>query len=131
MLVALSIGAICAAFRGLIFGTPAGSVPWWSALVLAVFFIALAIFLNRGLYIRVDEFTITFAPNQFRHTTFPRRDVARIRGVTSGFYGELLLLRSDGSTVASIPGVLWGRAGAQALADYLHVPFEGSQRIRS
>jgi hypothetical protein len=97
----------------------------------AVPFVGAAILLNRALYIRVNDSTIMFSPTRFGHREFPRQDLARIEGVSSGLYGRVVFLRTDGSTVQRVPGIMWGRAGLQSLADYLGIPFEGAQLIRS
>ena len=83
LLVALAVGAFWVALRALINGTPADSVPWWFPLIFAVPFVGVAILLNRALYIRVDDSTIMFSPTRFGHREFPRRDLARIQGVSS------------------------------------------------
>jgi hypothetical protein len=129
--VALGVGAIWVALQALINGTPADSVPWWFPLIFAVPFVSAAILLNRAIYIRVNGSAIMFSPTRFGHREFPRQDLARIQGVSSGLYGRVAFLRTDGSTVQSIPGSMWGRAGLQSLADYLGIPFDGAHLIRS
>ena len=131
LFVALAVGAFWVALRALINGTPADSVPWWFPLIFAVAFVELAIWLNRGFYIRVNDSTIMFSPTRFGHGEFTRQDLARIQGVSYGLDGRAVFLRADGSTVQSIPGMVWGRAGLQSLADYLGIPFDGAQLVRS
>ena len=90
----------------------------------ALVLIGAAVFV-RTAYIEVDDSRIIFGP-RILHRTFNRRDVARIRTVAfSPSSRRTLLLRADGSTLWSLPGSFWGRAGLQSLADYLGVPFEG------
>ena len=98
---ALAVGALWVALQALIHGTPADSVPWWFALIFAVLVVGAASLRNRAVSIRVNA------------------------------YGRVAFLLTDGSTVQSIPGSMWGRAGLQSLADYLGIPFEGAQLIRS
>ena len=128
MSIALAVGAGWLSFQALIKGVPPGSVPWWSPLVFAALFLGFAVFVNRGFYIRVDDSTVMLSPG---HRTFARRDVARIRGLSSGFYGAAAFLRPDGSALEVLPAAMWGRAGLQSLADHLGVPFDGAQKVRS
>jgi hypothetical protein len=130
----LSVGLACfmlwSAIQSLIHGTSRGAVPWWFPAILAVVLIGFAA-LSRKTYIRVDDSTIVFGPNFLGRRTFDRGDVARIRGSSSPLTNRTVFLRSDGSTLWSTAGLLWGRAGLQSLADHLGVPLDGAASIRS
>jgi len=130
----LFVGVACfmlwSAIQSLIHGTPPDAVPWWFPGILAAFLIGIAA-LFRKIYIRVGDSTIVFGPNFLGRRTFDRREVARIRGSSSPLSNRTVFLRSDGSTLWSTAGLLWGRAGLQSLADYLGVPLDGAESIRS
>jgi len=96
----------------------------WFIGAFGVLMIALAVF-SRTVYIRVDDSTIIFGPKLLARSSFDRREVARIWASQSPLTRRTLFLRSDGSTLYSTSGLLWGGAGLQSLADYLGVPFEG------
>jgi len=89
----------------------------------ALFWIALVVGAHKT-YIQVDASAIIFGPQLFRRRTFDRRQVARIRASHSPLTRRTLFLRSDGSTLYSTPGVIWGRDRLQSLADYLGVPLQ-------
>ena len=89
----------------------------------ALFWIALVVGAQK-VYIQVNDSTIIFGPRLPGRRTFDRREVARIRASHSPLTRRTLFLRSDGSTLYSTPGVMWGRDGLQKLADYLGVPLE-------
>ena len=89
----------------------------------ALFFIALVVGSQKA-YIRVDDSAIIFGPKLPGRRTFDRREVAGIRASHSPLTRRTTFLRSDGSTLYSTPGVVWGRDGLQRLADYLGVPLE-------
>lgn len=130
MFVALAGFMLWSAVQSLIHGTPSGAVPWWFPGLFAVVLIGIAAMPLKA-YIRVDDSTVVFGPNFLGRRTFDRRDVARIRGSSSPITNRTVFLRSDGSTLWSTAGVLWGRAGLQSLADYLGVPLDGAESIRS
>jgi hypothetical protein len=90
---------------------------------LAVLSVAFAAFFGSA-YIRVDDSSIVFGPGLLGRR-FNRLDVARIRAARRTITRRTVLLRSDGSTLWSTAGSIWGREGLQSLADYLGVPFEG------
>ena len=89
----------------------------------ALFWIALVVGAQNA-YIQVDDSAIIFGPQLLRRRSFDRREVARIRASNSPLTRRTLFLRSDGSTLYSTPGVMWGRDGLQRLADYLGVPLQ-------
>ena len=95
----------------------------WFLGAMALFLIALVAG-SQKVYIRVDESAITFGPKLPGRRSFDRRDVVRIRASHSPLTRRTVFLRSDGSTLYSTPGVMWGRDGLQKLADYLGVPLE-------
>ena len=131
LFVAVAGFMLWSAFQDLIHGTPPDAVPWWFPLVLAAPLIGMAVLSNRALYIRVDDSTIVFGPNLLGRRRFDRRELARIRGSFSPFGGRATFLRSDGSTLWSTPGTVWGRAGLRSLAGYLDVPLDGAESIAS
>ena len=89
----------------------------------ALFWIALVVGAHKA-YIQVDDSAIIFGPQLLRRRSFDRREVARIRASHSPLTRRTLFLRSDGSTMYSTPGVMWGRDGLQRLADFLGVPLQ-------
>lgn len=89
----------------------------------ALFCIALVVGAQET-YIQVNDSAITFGPKLPGRRSFDRREVARIRASHSPLTRRTVFLRSDGSTLYSTPGVMWGRAGLQRLADYLGVPLD-------
>lgn len=95
----------------------------WFVGAFGVGWIAFA-FLTRSAYIRVDNSAIIFGPKLLARSSYDRREVARIRATHSPITRLTLFLRSDGTTLYSTPGLLWGRDGLQTLADYLGVPLE-------
>jgi hypothetical protein len=97
----------------------------WFSWALGLIAIGLA-FLSPTGYIRVDDSTIFFGPNLPLpvRRTFDRRDVALIRATSAPMSSRTLFLRSDGSTLWSTPGVVWGEAGLRSLADHLGVPYD-------
>jgi len=131
LLIALAGGGLWIAVRDLIHGLPPDSVPWWFPLVFTVVFTGTAIMCNRAFYIRVDDSTVTFAPNLLGRRVFARREIAGIRGSSSPLTNRTVFLRPDGSTLWSTAGLVWGRAGLQSLADYLGVPLDRAESIRS
>lgn len=120
------------AIQDLIHGTASGAVPWWFIGIFAVLLVAFGL-LPRWIYIRVDDSFIVFGPNFLSRRTFDRRQVARIRGsgIATPFTTRTVFLRSDGSTLWSTPGTLWGRASLQKLAEYLGVPLDRAESIPS
>jgi hypothetical protein len=89
----------------------------------ALFWIALVVGAQK-VCIQVDDSAIIFGPQLLRRRSFDRREVVRIRASHSPLTRRTLFLRSDGSTLYSTPGVMWGRDGLQRLADYLGVPLQ-------
>jgi len=89
----------------------------------AVFLIALVVG-SQNAYIQVDDSAISFGPRLPGRRSFDRREVAGIRASHSPLTRRTLFLRSDGSTLYSTPGLMWGRDGMQRLADYLGVPLQ-------
>jgi hypothetical protein len=132
MFVAVAGFMLWDAFQSLIQGAPPDVVPWWVPGAFAVLLVGAAVSF-RTIYIRVDDSSIVFGPNFLGRRTFDRRQVARIRGsgIATPFTTRTVFLRSDGSTLWSTPGTLWGRARLQKLADYLGVPLERAESIPS
>jgi hypothetical protein len=97
----------------------------WFSWALGLIALGLA-FLSPTGYIRVDDSTILFGPNLPLpvRRTFDRRQVALIRVTSAPMSSRTLFLRSDGSTLWSTPGVVWGQVSLRSLADYLGVPYE-------
>jgi hypothetical protein len=113
--------AMATAYQNLVHRGPGDA---WLVGALGVLMIALAVF-SRTAYIRVDDSAIIFEPKLLSRSSYDRREVARIRASLSPLTRRTLVLRSDGSTLRSTSGLLWGGDGLQSLADYLGVPFEG------
>lgn len=129
LFVGLAVFFLWGSLQDLIHGTPPDAVPWWFSGVCAVPLIGMAV-LSRASFIRVGDSTIVCGPWAVRRT-MDRRDVAQIVGTPSLTTRRVLFLGSDGSTLWSTSGFVWGRAALQSLADYLGVPLKGAACIPS